>query len=379
MRPIIHFTTVHPRTDTRVRVKEVGTLTHAFGVPVALYVQDGLGNKKEASVAVVDTGSRSRFRLARMTVGAWRMYRAVRRARPLVAHFHDPELIPVGLLLKLSGTKVVYDVHEDVPRQIASKGHIPRILRRPAATVSAAFERMAGRFFDGIVPATPVIQKRFPNRKCALVRNFPLLDELVIGTSGPYASRPSHIAYVGAITVNRGIRSMVDALGIIERPEVVLRLAGAFQPEVLHEEARGLRGWSQVQFSGWATRREIAKILAEVRVGLVLLRPTPAYVEALPVKLFEYMAAGLPVIASDFPLWRQIVERAQCGLLVDPLDPEAIAGAVRWILDNPVEAEAMGRRGQQAVRERYNWEAEATKLLGLYERLLEHRPELARA
>ena len=83
------------------------------------------------------------------------------------------------------------------------------------------------------------------------------------------------------------------------------------------------------------------------------------------------MAASLPVIASDFPLWRQIVDGAGCGLLVDPLDPKAIAGAIQWLLDNPHEAEAMGRRGRQAVATEYNWDRETRKLVALYNRMLD--------
>lgn len=111
-------------------------------------------------------------------------------------------------------------------------------------------------------------------------------------------------------------------------------------------------------------------LLGHARIGLVLLHPTPNYYDALPVKLFEYMSAGVPVIASDFPLWRKIIEGAGCGLVADPLDPHAIASAIEWLLTHPDEAEAMGKRGQEAVRKLYNWEHEAKALINFYERLL---------
>ncbi|MGQ9498496.1 MAG: glycosyltransferase, partial [Desulfotomaculales bacterium] len=166
------------------------------------------------------------------------------------------------------------------------------------------------------------------------------------------------------------IREMVTAMTLLpEALGVRLVLAGKFVPPFLEDEVRQLPGWERVDFRGWQDRAAVARLLGEARAGLVVLYPEPNYVEAQPNKLFEYMSAGLPVIASDFPLWRDIVEEAGCGLLVDPLDPAAIAQAIQWILEHPKEAEAMGRRGQKAVFDRYNWDTEAAKLLAFYRRL----------
>ena len=146
-------------------------------------------------------------------------------------------------------------------------------------------------------------------------------------------------------------------------------LAGAFDSASLEKEVRGLAGWSRVDFLGWQSRRQVAGLLGSVRAGLVLFHPVPNHVEAEPNKLFEYMAAGLPIVASDFPLWREIVGKTECGLLVDPLDPSAIADAIRWIFEHPDDAAAMGERAQEAARTRYNWDAEARKLLEFYGKL----------
>ena len=129
-------------------------------------------------------------------------------------------------------------------------------------------------------------------------------------------------------------------------------------------------GWSKVRFHGWSSRTEVANILGDVRAGLVVLHPLKNYIDSFPTKMFEYMAIGLPVIASDFPLWRRIISDVNCGLFVDPQNPEAIAKAMQWILDHPQEAEDMGRRGRKAVEEVYNWKSESVKLANLYESLL---------
>jgi len=129
-------------------------------------------------------------------------------------------------------------------------------------------------------------------------------------------------------------------------------------------------GWQRVDFRGWCGRDELRRILAEAALGIVTFLPAPNHIESQPNKLFEYMSAGLPVIASDFPLWRKIVEAANCGLLVDPRDPAAIARAIDWLLEHPTQAQEMGRRGQQAVAARYNWDHEVQALLKMYRGLL---------
>jgi len=369
---IIHFSTVHSRADTRIRIKQVASLAGSLEVPVALYVQDGKCNERDEArgINVIDTGGPSGGRLARMTQGAWRMYRVVRYALPSVAHFHDPELIWVGLLLKLSGIKVIYDVHEDVPRQILGKHWLHPWLRRPIAAMVEVLEWFAAKVFDGIVTATPTISRRFPAQKTVTVQNFPILAELVLPERKPFADRPPHVVYVGGITAERGVREMVKAVSRVENPQARLQLGGTFTPTVLEDEVRALNGWDRVVSHGWMGRNDVAEVLGNVRAGLVLFHPAPNHMDAQPNKMFEYMAAGLPVIASDFPLWRSIIEGAGCGLLVDPMNPRAIAEAIDWVIDHPEEAEAMGQRGRKAVEEKYNWENEAETLVNFYKQLL---------
>lgn len=370
--PLVHFTTVHSRGDTRILVKEVSSLAARLSMPVALFVLDeGIGSGETSeSVSVVVAGRRRRGRLARMTWGAWAMYHKIRRWKPRVAHFHDPELIPVGLALMLSGIKVIYDVHEDLPRQILGKHWVRPWLRRPMSWAAAVLEWVGGQAFDGIVAATPPIAQRFPAPKTATVQNFPILTELVAPNPVPCRERPPHFAYVGVITAIRGAREIVDAIGRVAVDSARLQLAGTFSNDEEEHLVRSLAGWERVDYQGWASRPEVAQLLGTVRAGLVLFHPLPNHVDAQPNKLFEYMSAGLPVIASDFPRWRQIVDTAGCGLLVDPLDPTAISEAMQWLLDHPEEAEAMGRRGREAVEAVYNWELESEKLVKAYRRIL---------
>lgn len=369
---IVHFTTVHPRTDTRIRIKEVATLARVWPGEVALFVQDGKGIEvaPECGYFIHDTGAPPRGRFRRMTIGAWRMYRAVRKARPRVAHFHDPELLPWAILLRVLGIQIVFDMHEDIPRQLLHKDWVHPLAARVASWIYILFELSAKRWLDAIVIVVPALRERLDSKNVILIANFPSLSEFPATPEAKRERMAGRFVYVGGIVGVRGVREMVEAIGLVRDDRVQLNLLGAFNDEQLEVQMRALDGWRRVQFLGWSDRKTVVAELSKASAGLVLLHPTPQYVISYPVKMFEYMAAGLPVIASDFPLWREIVEGAGCGLLVDPLDPVAIAEAMQWIIDHPEEAAEMGRRGRVAVERTYNWEAESSKLIDLYHRLL---------
>jgi glycosyltransferase involved in cell wall biosynthesis len=374
---IVHLTTAHRRDDTRIFLKEVRTLAQTGQWTVILMVADGKGPdvyvNDAISVEILDMGKLFGGRLGRMVIGNWRAFGIVRNLNVDVIHFHDPELIIIGIVLKLLGYKVIYDVHENVPLQILSKYWLPPFLRPFISRFTGLFEKGCAKLLDAVVPATLTIAKRYPNHKTILVQNFPLLSELFLPDPGPYKQRPLSFAYVGTIAKIRGAREMVQAVNSLSKTyNVRLELAGHFSPDRLEEQLQILPSWNSVFFHGHLSRSQVAFLLGRVRAGLVLFYPEPNHIHAQPNKMFEYMAAGLPVIASDFPHWREIIQGAGCGLLVDPKDPEAIAAAMKRILDHPEEAEAMGQRGRGAVEMRYNWERESVKLLEIYERLLCH-------
>lgn len=364
----LHVTTVHPRDDSRIRSKEIESLVSRFPGEVGLVVADGLGDSTDDGVAIHDIGGTPGGRLRRMFAAPFRAWLAVRQLRPKVVHFHDPELIPLGFLLRLSGYRIVYDVHEDLPRQVLDKHWLPTLVRNPVSWAMSALEWCAGRVFSLMVAATPTIAARFPRDRTITVRNYPRLEEFRPGTR-PQADRSPHFIYTGVLAEIRGAHEMVAAIARVKDQTVRLRIAGTFSPRELAASLAASPGWSCVDHLGWLGRAGVAEQLREVRAGLVVLHPTRSYLDSLPIKMFEYMAAGLPVIASDFPLWRSIIDRAGCGLLVDPRDPGAIAEAMRWILDHPGRADEMGRRGRDAAVAEYNWSRECEALLERYSEL----------
>jgi hypothetical protein len=180
--------------------------------------------------------------------------------------------------------------------------------------------------------------------------------------------RENAVCYVGGIFLTRGAFSMVRALTHL--PGVRLLLCGRFEDAATETALRAEPGWAQVDYLGVLGREGVREVMARSRAGLVTLLPLPSYLDSLPIKMFEYMSASLPVIASDFPLWRDIVQRHACGLCVDPSDPSAVAQAIRQVLDDPAAAQAMGRAGREAVHAHYHWPRAEAELLALYRSLL---------
>lgn len=370
-RRVVHLTSAHPAFDMRIFRKECQSLARA-GYTVTLVVPHE-ANTVQGGVRI-EAVRRPSGRVTRFTRTLWDVYQKAVSLDSDLYHLHDPELIPLGFLLRMRGYTVVLDIHEDLPAQIRSKDWIPEPLRPMVSRAAALAEWLAVRAFHGVIAATAAVYQRYraigPGQ-ARLVQNYPILGELEAPDETPHAARPRTILYVGGISEIRGIRELVRAMSLVKDDGVSLRLGGTFMPAGLESEIRSEPGWKRVRYIGWVERNTYAQELGNARAGAVLFQPEPNHVASQPNKLYEYMSAGLPVIASDFPLWREIVEGVGCGVLVDPTDPSAIAEAIDWVLCHPGQAEEMGRAGRAAVEHRFNWALQESELLNLYEELLE--------
>ena len=358
---ICHITSVHPRYDIRIFEKECKSLSKQY--KVYLIVADGLGHEIKDGIKIIDVG-REKNRIKRMFISPKKIYKVAKKIDSKIYHLHDPELISVGLNLIKQGKKVIFDAHEDIPKQILGKTYLNRFTSMVLSKSFASYEKFACKKFDYILTATPFIKDKFLkiNKNSLDINNFPILGELSSET--PWNEKNNEVCYIGSITKSRGINEVIKAIKLTQN--VKLNLAGVFSEKGLEKEVKSYEGWQYVNQLGFLNRNEVANVLNYSKAGLVTLHPIVNYLDALPIKMFEYMAAGLPVISSDIRLWKEIVEGNSCGICVNPYAPHEIANAIEYIINNPIEAEQMGKNGRKAIEKKYHWDLEEKKLLRLY-------------
>jgi glycosyltransferase involved in cell wall biosynthesis len=326
-------------------------------------VLSGVEERKEANVYIHSVPAKTGSRLRRMWYTVNQVYRKGLELDGDLYHLHDPELLRIALKLKKRGKKVIYDAHEDLPRQLLGKSYLP--FKKVLSRFFERYENWVVRNLDAVITATPFIRDRFlkVHSNTVDVNNYPLLSEMSFESS---QKERSHICYIGGISSIRGISQLVDAM---QFTQTTLELAGELSENYRLELCQS-QGWQKVIPRGHITREMATEIKKSAFAGIVTFLPFPNHVNAQPNKIFEYLASGIPVIGSNFPMWRILLEDQNIGLCVEPENPKSIAEAIEYLRTNPAIAREMGERGRQMVLEKFNWSVEEEKLVRCYKSLL---------
>ena len=335
---------------------------------------------REKGVNVVPAG-RWNNRYYRLFVTIPRLLVKALKLKASVYHFHDPELLLITPFLMLSGASVVYDIHEDYATSIQQKSYIPSMFRKVVSSILRMLERSASARCYQII-AERYYKECFP--EALEILNYPLLperDKKVIKMMLPYQevifdSSYKWCLYTGNVTVDRGALLHLSLLSA--HKDTAIAYIGKCSENVAqsilsHAKAQNINS-DRIKMIGVGSHvpRETIDYYTYSKhwlAGVALFPNTPHYTKKELTKFFEYMAAGLPILSSNFQAWRGIVESNNCGLCVDPEDKKSIALALDYLMNNPGEAEVMGENGLSAVQQRYNWKIEEKKLLGLYNKL----------
>ena len=359
---IYHISTVHQRYDGRIK-KECVSLIQA-GYDISLVVADGKGDELFTGIKIIDAGFPGKGRVRRFVKGPKLVRKIIQRDKPDLLHFHDPELL---FLAEKMAKKhiVIYDAHEDLPKQIMSKSYIHPLFRKVIAVIAGYIEKRAARKINGVVSVVDEIVERYkkyqPNT--VLVANYPVIntDSIV-----DFEKKNGKIVYAGAVSEIRGVFEMAKVSKLVQTP---VHIYGPIRNEGIINECNSLSN-SHARFYGLINQETLFDKLKESSIGIIILHPVPNYINSSPNKLFEYMVNGMAVVASDFPVWREIIDTYKCGICVNPLNIEEVANAISHLKNNPEITTQMGKNGREAVLQHFNWSEESKKLLKLYHNLL---------
>ena len=362
---IVHLSSVHGDLDVRIFLKECASLASKIDNASVNLILAGVTEREEFGVHIHSVSKYNGSRLKRMLFTVNQVFSKAISLDADIYHLHDPELLRIALKLKRRGKIVVYDAHEDLPRQIMGKSYLP--LKSLLAAFFERYENYVVKRLDGVVTATPFIAARFKkvNENTIDINNFPLESEISFSNNEPSVIE-NRVCFIGGISPIRGISQLVDSL---ENSLVRLSLAGEIESEYFNELSVKA-GWRNVDALGFINRSQALVLKQKCLAGIVTFLPYPNHVNAQPNKIFEYMAAGLPVIGSNFPLWKEIIEQNNCGICVDPTDSLAIADAIHELASNKELARKMGENGSRLVKEKYNWGHEEIKLIDFYRQLM---------
>jgi glycosyltransferase involved in cell wall biosynthesis len=364
---VCHFSSVHKAFDIRIFHKEL-TFISKSGY-LAYFVVPHTHDEEINNIKIISVKKLVGSRLLRFTKTVWTVYKKAKSLDANVYQFHDPELIPVSILLKLSGKKVIYDVHENLPADIIDKGYLGNYITRIIVSKSAAIlEKIAGWFFDGIAVVTPEIEARFPKKKTILLRNFPVVSLIDEASPSSYNKKDKFIViYVGVLTKVRGIEELINAFSFLDN-SFELWLFGNWESESFKNSCESSPGWSKVVYFGNLSQKEVYSFMKIADVGIITFLPLGNHNSSMPNKPFEYMACGLPVIMSDFDFWKTTFK--DCATFVNPKDSKGIASAIEQLKANKYLKEMLQKKGRSLIENEYSWEAEYPKLDQLYQQIL---------
>lgn len=368
MKKIVHITSVHQRFDTRIFQKECISLKNA-GYDVSLVVADGKGDEIFEGIKIYDVGKESN-RIKRLLFSSKKVIKKAKELNADLYHYHDPDLLIASRSLTINA-HLVFDSHEDFPALMLQRDYIPNILRKILFKLAKNIETKSAKQISAVVCATDNIRDKFlayGRVNAITIKNYPIsnINQEPIDHS---QIKPAKACYVGGLTPIRGVKEMIIAC---QKAGVGLLLAGPFDSEEYFKQMQELSSWENVEYLGYVPSKEVKeRVYDKACLGLVLLHKAPNHTLSIPIKQLEYMASGLPSVSSKEVFFcKEVIEQDSCGIVVDPLNTDQVAEAIKTIINDSSLAKKMSSNAFQAAKEKYNWTSQEKALISLYKNLL---------
>ena len=367
---VCHLTSVHNRYDPRILKKQCASLVQ-HGYDVSLLVCNGLENENYQGVKIIDLG-KFKNRFHRILCANFIMLAPVRKHQPQLIHFHDPELIPLGLLLKALGYKVIYDIHENYDTDVREKGYLNNWIRLPLWYLTRLAESLSYKYLNTII-AERYYAMRF--RESTPILNYPILRDLI--KTRPERSFPEkHLLYTGNLTAIRGAEVIAGLLNY--DAELEITCIGLCAEEVAGAMYRiAGNNSNRLHLIGVGEYIDSDRIMAAYSkdkwlAGIALFEASTNHENKELTKFFEYMAVGLPILATNFSAWKNLLEGKQVGHCVDITDPERVIAVIDAMYENKAHCMRMSERGKALTDSLYNWESQEQKLASYYSEVLKN-------
>ena len=320
-----------------------------------------------------------------------RLFRDASSLRADIYHLHDLWINRLGPGLKTLPHRpvVFYDAREpysDDYRSFYGSGAFSKRILGPFASWVDRWEKRQAGHYDLVIANEPLVAQRFAHvlgkERSAVLYNYTdmsIFDRSEGRRSDVQGEQERYdLIHCGLLTAQRGAMVLLESVREARKkiPGIRVLLLGRIDPPGLRRQMEdymarhGLE--DQIQIREQVPYEEVGSYYRNSRVGLILWQPEPSLKIKMPIKLFEYMAFGLPVIGSDLGHIGEFIDREGCGIKVDPGNPGEIARAMEKLLGNDGSYEEMSRKGRTASQD-FRWEREFERLLGLYNEALKAR------
>ncbi|ADQ46313.1 glycosyl transferase group 1 [Caldicellulosiruptor kronotskyensis 2002] len=364
MKKVLVLSSAHPWDDERVFNKITKSLSKKYETALC-----AVADKEFFEVDKIKIFGLPKLPRSKRYKNYLKIIKIINKFKPDIIHFHDPDLLVLSLYFKFFlRKKVIYDVHEDYPLAFKDRRYFPE----PFSTIFSIFfnllEKTISRLLDGVVTVTEDIYLKFNCKNKEVIKNYPIYDSF-LSEKDVAVDGTLNLVYIGSVSQSRGITNLILAVKSLHELDISLDIVGPAENQKYFEEIKKYED-ERIRIWGRVPKKDIQGILKGSHVGFVTLLPLSRYKTSLPLKLFEYMAAKVAVVASNFELWRKIIEEADCGVLVDPTDIQDVKNAILFFYNNRDQIIKKGLNGYKAFIEKYNWAKEEEKLFQFYERII---------